>query len=152
MRHIAAVFGLVVFALFIAPFPSARTGQAIAAADAEKIVDCEIDKGPCSKVIGTMEVILDINPKPVKAMKELSFTVKLIGEGKVISGTRVITLDLAMPGMYMGKNAVMLGRNGPSTFSGKGVIPKCPSGRRLWQATVEIREMGNVSFLFNVAY
>ena len=151
MRRIAIILALVVFTLFVSAFLSA-TERLAGAAGAEKIADCEIDKGPCSKVIGTTEVILDINPKPVKAMKELSFSVTLIGEGKEISAIGVITLDLSMPGMYMGKNSIILKRGGPFTFSGKGVIPRCPSGKRLWQATVKIPKIGSASFLFNVGY
>ncbi len=61
-----------------------------------------------------------------------------------------IAVDLSMPGMYMGENRVMLKRSPDGTYSGKGVIPKCRSGRRLWKATVTVPGAGAAGFLFNV--
>ncbi|HAK87824.1 MAG TPA: hypothetical protein DHV16_09390 [Nitrospiraceae bacterium] len=112
--------------------------------------DCNIDSGPCTKRIGASEIILDITPRPVKVMKELSFTVTLRGK----TADRLI-LDLGMPGMYMGKNKVVLKKTADDTYKGKGVIPKCPSGRKLWRATVYLPDAGNnkkADFIFNVSY
>lgn len=111
--------------------------------------DCEIDKGPCSKTIGRMTITIDIAPKPVKAMAELAFTLTITGSSAL---PPELVLNLGMPGMYMGKNRVPLGRNTDGTYTGKGVIPRCPSGRKLWRATVELPEKGEVSFTFNVSY
>ncbi len=108
--------------------------------------DCDIDKGPCTKRIDNIEIALDINPKPVEAMKELSFTVNLRGS----SGHEKLIIDLDMPGMYMGENRVLLKRSADGEFTGIGVIPRCPSGKRLWRATIEIPDIGKVDFLFNV--
>ena len=108
--------------------------------------DCAIEEGPCTKKIGAVKIVFDIKPKPVKAMRELLFTVILKG----IVTDRLI-LDLGMPGMYMGKNEVALKKTGDGIYTGKGVIPRCLSGRRLWRATVDIPEIGRVDFLFNVA-
>jgi hypothetical protein len=108
--------------------------------------DCDIDRGPCTKRIDNIEIALDINPKPVKAMKELSFTVNLRGS----SGHEKLIIDLDMPGMYMGENRVLLKRSDDGEFTGIGVIPRCPGGKRLWRATIEIPDIGKVDFLFNV--
>ncbi|OGW22515.1 MAG: hypothetical protein A2X55_00830 [Nitrospirae bacterium GWB2_47_37] len=119
-------------------------------AAAQDMPDCNIDSGPCTKRIGASEIILDITPRPVKVMKELSFTVTLRGK----TADRLI-LDLGMPGMYMGKNKVVLKKTADDTYKGKGVIPKCPSGRKLWRATVYLPDAGNnkkADFIFNVSY
>lgn len=66
------------------------------------------------------------------------------------SGHEKLIVDLAMPGMYMGENRVLLKRSADGGFTGIGVIPRCPSGKRLWRATIEIPDTGRVDFLFNV--
>lgn len=130
-------------------------GSFSAHAAAPDMPDCNIDAGHCTKRIGVAEIILDITPRPVKVMKELYFTVTLKGR----TADRLI-LDLGMPGMYMGKNRVVLEKTAGGTCKGKGVIPKCPSGKKLWQVTVYLPNAGHntaknnvkVDFLFNVSY
>jgi hypothetical protein len=111
--------------------------------------DCEIDKGPCSKTIGRMTIIIDIAPKPVKAMAELAFTLTITGNA---APPPELVLNLGMPGMYMGSNRVILRRGRDGTYTGKGIIPRCPSGKRLWSAAVDIPGSGKVGFTFNVSY
>jgi len=111
------------------------------------IPNCAIENGSCVKRTGSIEIVSDINPKPVKAMRELTFSLSMKGSVK-----DDLILDLSMPGMYMGKNEVVLKRTEDGIFIGKGVIPRCPSGKRLWRA--KIIDNGNViaEFLFNVSY
>ena len=113
---------------------------------ANDTADCDIQKGPCIKVIDNKEVVFDINPKPVKVMKELSFTVDLKGGGD--PEELIIALD--MVGMYMGENRFFLESHDNGKFTGKRVLPRCPSGKKLWRATIEIPNTGKVDFLFNV--
>lgn len=126
--------------------------QTIQAADLNPpaVQDCDINNGPCSKKVGTAQVVLDIDPKPVKAMKELTFTITVKGMKEYES----LRLKLKMPDMYMGNNEVRLVRAGGGRYTGKGAIPKCHSGKRLWVATVEIPGLTppETSFLFNVLY
>ena len=110
--------------------------------------DCSIDQGPCTKSVGNREVIFDISPKPVSVMKEVTFIVHVIGRN--VAPT--LLLDLSMPGMYMGRNEVVLKKRPDGKYVGKGILPRCPSGRRLWQAEIDIPGTGKVSFRFNVAY
>ena len=93
-------------------------------------------------------VILDISPKPVKAMQDLTFTVTLTGE----KTTADPYIDLSMPGMHMGRNRVMLKPIGASVFRGTGIIVRCPSGSRTWKAKVTVPEIGSVEFIFDVIY
>jgi hypothetical protein len=141
MKKYITVFSLVLCAFL--------TLNNVAPAAVNNAPDCEIDKGPCSKTIGRMTIIFDIAPRPVKAMAELTFTLTITGNA---APPLELVLSLGMPGMYMGKNRVHLGRNTDGTYTGKGVIPRCPSGRKLWRATVEMPEKGEVSFTFNVTH
>ncbi len=115
-----------------------------------KEVECQFSSGACSMIIDGKEVTLDITPKPVKVMKELEFTVTVKGAAK----QERMKLRLQMPGMMMGNNEVKLTPAGDGRYSGKGVIPKCPSGRTLWSATLVAPELKlrEEPFIFNVQY
>jgi hypothetical protein len=111
-------------------------------------VNCEINHGPCTRYLSDCKVTLDIEPKPVKAMKDLTFTVRLAG--KEASSTPYI--DLGMPGMNMGPNRVPMRVTEKGLYRGIGVIVRCPSGRRTWRATVTVPGLGSAEFIFNVIY
>jgi len=114
----------------------------------DSLLDCDIHDGPCTKSLQDVIVTLDIKPKPVKAMSDLGFTVTL--SGKQPASSPVIDLD--MPGMKMGRNQVTLKAMGEGTYEGTGIIVRCPSGRRVWRATVIIPDLGSVGFTFDVVY
>jgi hypothetical protein len=57
-----------------------------------------------------------------------------------------------MPGMNMGLNRVELRAVKDSVYEGQGIIVRCPSGRRTWEATVTLPEAGQVEFVFDVIY
>ena len=111
-------------------------------------VECDVHAGPCRAHISGTKVSLDIEPKPVKAMRDLTFTVTFAG------GTFVAPpyIDLGMPNMNMGRNRVILRQVGDLVYRGEGVIVRCPSGRRTWEAKVTVPEVGSVEFVFDVIY
>ena len=111
-------------------------------------VACDVHAGPCSAILSGTKVSLDISPKPVKAMQDLTFTVTLAGEKTVAEPY----IDLGMPGMNMGRNRVILKPVGDSVFQGNGVIVRCPSGRRMWKARITVSEIGSMEFIFDVIY
>src|SRR5512134_3265285 len=76
--------------------------------------DCDLGAGPCFREMKGLRITFDIQPKPVKAMGDLTFSVKVTG-GKVRGG---IGIDLEMPGMFMGKNRIVLKEAGEGTFRG----------------------------------
>jgi len=121
-------------------------GQCTPADDAP---DCDPERGVCAKRIGDREIIFRISPKQVKAMEELVFSLVIRPDAP---SPGEISLDLSMPGMYMGENRVLLKKSPDGTYRGKGVIPKCRSGRRLWKAAADIPGTGKVDFTFNVSY
>ena len=85
--------------------------------------DCNADSGPCAKGA----VTFGITPRPVAAMRELTFTVNAPAADMV---------DLSMPGMDMGVNRVPLLKAAMDQYQGRGVIVRCPSGATLWRAAV----------------
>jgi len=111
-------------------------------------INCDIHQNACSQKLPGYTVKLDINPKPVSAMKDLTFRVLVTGE-KLQENPFI---DLGMPGMKMGPNRVHLKAVNDTTYVGKGVIVRCPSGRRIWRATVTIPQKGAVGFIFDVIY
>jgi hypothetical protein len=116
--------------------------------NAKALTDCDIQLGPCTKVKDTLAVTLDIFPKPVKAMKELTFRLTLTGKESPDN----LYIDLTMPGMVMGPNRVTMKGVGGHTYEGQGVIVRCPSGRRTWKAMVILPNAGVVDFVFDVVY
>ena len=111
-------------------------------------VECDVHAGPCTADMSATRVSMDIEPKPVKAMQDLTFTVTFTGEKPVAAPY----IDLGMPGMNMGKNRVILKPAGELLYRGEGVIVRCPSGRRTWKAKVTIPDAGSVEFVFDVIY
>ena len=116
----------------------------------QHLVNCDLHSGTCTQQLPDTTVSLDVTPRPVKAMTDLNFRVKLTGERTALKGTP--TIDLGMPGMDMGPNRVTLKPAGPSVYEGAGVIVRCQSGRKIWQATVTLPDLGAVRFVFDVIY
>jgi hypothetical protein len=124
-------------------------GEALAADPSpESLINCDIQHGPCTRHLAGSTVTLEILPKPVKAMTDLTFILTV--SGKNLAGDP--TIDLGMPGMTMGPNRVELRRIRDNVFEGHGIIVKCPSGRRTWRASVNLPEAGKVEFVFDVLY
>jgi hypothetical protein len=110
-------------------------------------VDNSIHEKACSVTVGQRTVTLNIEPKPVRAMKELTFSVTVTPCDKLPD---TLLLDLSMPGMQMGKNQVTLVKKSACLYEGKGIIVRCMSGRTLWQATILSDTLNNPAFVFNV--
>jgi hypothetical protein len=114
---------------------------------------CDIQSGSCLKETGDgMTVEFDIQPKPVVALSELTFIVNLTRGGMPVTDASVV-LDLSMPGMFMGKNQPILKHAKNGRYEGKGVITRCPSGKKTWQADVTVGHDGKTaitSFVFEV--
>ena len=81
-------------------------------------------------------------------MEDLTFQVKIEG----VSNDNAPMIDLGMPGMDMGKNQVQMKLSDDATYKGTGVIVRCPSGKTIWRATVNIPGIGQADFIFDVIY
>lgn len=91
---------------------------------------------------------LTITPHPVRAMQPLHFHVDLQEDGEPQS----VIVDLSMPNMYMGLNQVTMKKSRPGVYKGLGIIPICPTGLTLWQASVIINNQVAGDFFFDVQY
>lgn len=107
---------------------------------------CDIHAGPCEAMVNGRRIRLDIRPKPVRSMRELVFELELDGH----PAAPPPYIDLDMPAMHMGYNRVYLSPGGGGTFTGTGVIVKCPSGLTTWQADVHLSDSESVTFVFDV--
>lgn len=136
-------FGLVfLFVLVLA-------GAVCSAADKKTAqINCDIQKHSCTLNLAGSDVIFNISPRPVKAMADLTFQVKLADP----QPAKPPYIDLGMPGMKMGPNHVDLKAVRPGTYEGRGIIVRCPSGRTVWRATVTVPGRGAVDFIFDVVY
>ena len=146
MKHLVNLFSVVLLTVFLLAAPGC-----IAAGDKyQKMINCDLHQGTCTQRLAGYTVTLAVTPRPVKAMQDLLFQVSL--SGKLPPNTKLPYIDLGMPGMNMGPNRVQLKSTGNATYVGRGVIVKCPSGRRTWQATVTIPTAGQTDFIFDVIY
>ena len=116
----------------------------------QEMINCNLHQGACTQSLAATSVTLTVTPRPVKAMQDLLFQVRL--KGNLPPGNKLPYIDLGMPGMNMGPNRVQLKSAGGNLYKGQGVIVKCPSGRRIWQATVTIPDAGKTEFIFDVIY
>ena len=115
-----------------------------------EMINCELHRGVCSQSLSGSTVTLAVTPRPVKAMQDLLFQVSF--SDKLPPDAKLPYIDLGMPGMKMGPNRVQLKSAGNNTYEGRGVIVKCPSGRRTWRATVTVPDFGQTDFVFDVIY
>ena len=142
-------FGFVLLTCFLCLTMKSSGGEAIAADPSpQSLMSCDIQRSACTKEFQGTGVTLDILPKPVMVMKDLTFRVTLSG-GKKLSASHI---DLGMPGMNMGPNRVELSSVQENVYEGHGVIVRCASGRKTWKATVALPEVGKVEFVFDVIY
>ena len=115
---------------------------------ADSVINCDIRHGSCAREVFGGQVVFDVQPKPVKAMENLTFSVAVTGMD--LAGTP--SIDLGMPGMKMGPNFVAMTKVRVNYFEGTGVIVRCPSGKTVWQAVVNLPGNGSVKFIFDVIY
>jgi len=116
----------------------------------QEMINCDLHRGACTQNLEGATITLTVTPRPVKAMQDLLFQVRL--SGKLPEVTQLPYIDLGMPGMNMGPNRVQLKSAGKAVYEGRGVIVRCPSGRRTWQATVTVPDLGQTDFIFDVIY
>lgn len=141
--------GLVLASIIFFYGPGAFLTEGSAADGVPKdLINCDIQQGPCTRPLAERVVTLDVLPKPVMAMRDLTFRVSVTGR-KLTSNPHI---DLGMPGMNMGPNRVDLKPVGGDAYEGRGVIVRCPSGRRTWKATVTLPDEGSLEFVFDVIY
>lgn len=124
------------------------TAHPVSASADAPAVNCDPNAGPCPGLISGTLIQLEIDPKPVRAMKTLTFRLTVPG----LPDASMPSITLGMPGMNMGPNSVPLKRLSNGVFTGNGVIVRCPSGTRKWNATVSVPNLGKTEFVFHVIY
>jgi hypothetical protein len=128
---------------------AAAAEPAIAGDTTQSLINCDIQKGSCMQTVAGRNVSLEVMPKPVQAMQDLTFRVTVDGP---MSISEQPYIDLNMPAMEMGHNRVVLKDLGSGVFEGRGVIVRCRSGLKTWQAKITLPDMGSACFIFDVVY
>jgi len=146
MKHLRILLGAALLTAFLLAAP----GLISAGDKYQEMINCDLHAGPCTLALSENAVTLEVIPRPVKAMQDLLFRVTLTE--KLPHSTVAPYIDLGMPGMNMGPNRVQLKAVGDLVYEGRGVIVRCPSGRRTWQATVTLPDGGQTRFIFDVIY
>lgn len=124
-----------------------------AAAASSTVTPCAIQLSSCfQRTLDGMNVEFDIQPKPVTTMSELNFVVTLTRNGTPVTDAS-IQVDLSMPGMFMGTTRPKLEHVGKGRYEGSGMLMRCASGRKTWQADVLIGQAAQTAvagFQFDV--
>lgn len=110
-------------------------------AGAPAATPCDAAATPCTRAAGAWEVTLELGPRPLRTMADLSAAVELRRAGAPVDGASVL-LAFDMRGMSMGPNRRLLVAAGKGRYEGKAVLVRCPSGRKDWVATVAIEAPG----------
>jgi nitrogen fixation protein FixH len=98
---------------------------------------CDPGAGPCTVPLGGgLEVRLDLGPRPLRTMRELTVTAELLRDGAPAEEAGPVTVRFEMRGMEMGENRVVLRPAGRGRWAGQAVLVRCPSGRADWTAAV----------------
>ncbi|MFO0582021.1 MAG: FixH family protein [Anaeromyxobacter sp.] len=116
-----------------------RIEKAVRSADA-----CDLGAGPCTLPAGDAELTLELGPRPLRTMASLAAVASLAAGGKPVPGAAV-RVSLAMPGMQMGENVVVLKEDAPGRYVGTATVVRCMSGRKDWEATVEVTLPGQAA-------
>jgi hypothetical protein len=117
-------------------------------------VSCELDRGPCQATLpdGTA-LVLEVSPRPLRAMQRLSFTVQVLRRQQPLEGLTA-ALQLEMPQMVMGPNRVALRPKAPGRYQGEGTLVRCPSGGLNWRAHFQATDSAGATlaarFLFRL--
>jgi hypothetical protein len=146
MNRRSNIFIIVLLTVLLLTVP----GGASAGDKYRDLINCDFHQSACTQNLAGSTVTLTVTPQPVKAMQDLIFQVAITGQ--LPPSSKLPYIDLGMPGMNMGPNRVQLKSTGNTTYEGSGVIVRCPSGRRTWQATVTIPDVGQTDFIFDVVY
>ncbi|MFH1489698.1 MAG: hypothetical protein ABII06_12420 [Pseudomonadota bacterium] len=131
--------------VFMLPLILLFSDHPVTAADPDK---CDVHNAACMANLPESKITLDITPKPVRAMKDLTFRLEIFGK----QPDQLPHIDLGMPGMKMGPNRVTMEMDKQGVYKGRGVIVRCPSGKRTWKADVALPGLGTVQFIFDVIY
>jgi hypothetical protein len=148
VRHNLGI-GAWIGTLAVAFLLTAASGSATGEDHTASLVNCDIQKGFCEKMVTDTRVSLEILPRPVQAMRDLTFRVTVADPGRLSASPFI---DLNMPAMDMGANQVRLKDHGDGVFEGRGVIVRCRSGHKTWRARVTLPGLGRADFVFDVVY
>jgi nitrogen fixation protein FixH len=103
---------------------------------------CDAAAAPCTRALPDgAEVTLDLGPRPVRTMRDLSVATSVRAGGAPVDGARV-EVAFSMKGMDMGPNVRALAPEGAGRYRGAAVLVRCPSGRRDWTAEVKVSRPG----------
>ena len=108
---------------------------------------CDLGAGACqAELEGGTELVIELAPRPLSTMKELTVEARLHRGGEPVSVAQV-AISFTMEGMRMGDNTVRLAGLDSGRYQGKAVLVRCQSGRRDWLARVTVQEGGRESHL-----
>ncbi|WP_019625209.1 hypothetical protein [Thioalkalivibrio sp. ALJT] len=98
---------------------------------------CDLNAGPCSTALAQGgEVRLEITPRPVPMLRELTLDLQLDAAAlSALGAPETLELDLAGVEMYMGYQRPRLEHTGAGQYRGTTTLPICTTESMTWAAT-----------------
>ncbi len=97
---------------------------------------CDLGRKACAQRVDGATIALEVGPRPLRTMRELTLTVEASPPDAV--GTGPGKVSFSMPGMWMGDNRTALEPDGAGRWRGHGTLVRCPTGKKGWAAEVEL--------------
>jgi nitrogen fixation protein FixH len=115
---------------------------------------CDLAGGPCTvPLAGGGELTLDLGPRPLRSMADLTVSAAVRDGGAPLEGARVeVAFD--MTEMPMPPAHAALAPAGDGRYVGKAVLVRCASGHKEWRARVAVEGAGaprKAELVFRVA-
>lgn len=98
--------------------------------------DCRVDQSRCSAQGEPLDVTLYFS-EGAPVMKPFPIRAEIETHQSIRPDT--VSVDFQMVGMDMGQNEYRLESEKEGSWTGVAILPVCTTGRRDWQAVVEIR-------------
>ena len=100
---------------------------------------CDLHNGPCEIIVNKdQKFSLEVFPKSIPLMKELTFRLKTTKEIK-----DDFTLNIYATNMFMGYFNLKFNRVEKGVYEAKGTLPTCPVGNMKWNADIEFGSLMN---------
>ncbi len=99
---------------------------------------CDLHKSSCEITVKNQKFSLEVFPKSIPLMKELTFRLETTKEIK-----EDFTLDIYATNMFMGYFNLKFKEIEDGVYEAKGTLPTCPVGNMKWNADIEFGSLMN---------
>lgn len=105
--------------------------------------DCDLHKSECKIKVGNKEYSLEVFPKDIPLMKNLTFKLKTDEKN-----LEKLQINIYATNMFMGDFYLKFNETSKGVYEAKGTLPTCPVGKMQWNADVQLKDNLGARFQF----